>query len=105
MRLEKRCNFAMWTACKGGGVQGSSPGIILKTKNAGEAISGHFAKRLKSQIYLTYHMPICSWFRGESPHYFFLLNVFKHRIEVIMSWQIYREVLNAYVDLRTSFEI
>ena len=27
---------------------------ILKTKNAGEAISGHFAMRLKSQIYLNY---------------------------------------------------
>ena len=45
---------------------------------------------------------------------FFLLNVFEHKIEVIMSWQICREVLNAYVDpehqivtafLRTSFEI
>ena len=26
----------------------------LKTKNAGEAISGHFAKRLKSKNYLNY---------------------------------------------------
>ena len=59
-------------------------------------------------------MPICRYFRGESPHLFFLLNVFEHKIEVIMSWQICREVLNAYVDpehqivtafLRTSFEI
>ena len=60
-------------------------------------------------------MPICSYFRGERPHlYFFLLNVFEHKIEVIMSWQICREVLNAHVDpehqivtafLRTSFEI
>ena len=35
-------------------VRGASPGEILKTKNAGEAISGHFAMRLKSQIYLSY---------------------------------------------------
>ena len=67
----------------------------------------------------TWIMPICSYFRGESPHlftflFFFLLNVFEHKIEVIMSWQICREVLNAYMDpahqtvtafLRTSFEI
>ena len=33
---------------------GGAPGEILKTKNAGEAISGHFAMRLKSQIYLNY---------------------------------------------------
>ena len=48
------------------------------------------------------------------PIYFFLLNVFEHKIEVIMSWQICKELLNAYVDhayqiatafLRTSFEI
>ena len=47
------------------------------------------------------------------PLNFFLLNVFEHKIEVIMSWQICREVLNAYVDpayqiatafLRTDFE-
>ena len=35
-------------------VRGASPGEILKTKNAGEAISGHFAMRLRSQIYLNY---------------------------------------------------
>ena len=33
---------------------GGAPGEMLKTKNAGEAISGHFAMRLKSQIYLNY---------------------------------------------------
>ena len=33
------------------GVRGPPP-KKMKTKNAGEAISGHFAKRLKSQIYL-----------------------------------------------------
>ena len=35
-------------------VQGGTPGEILKTKNAGDVISGHFAMRLKSQIYLNY---------------------------------------------------
>ena len=35
-------------------MEGGAPGEILKTKNAGEAISGHFAMRLKSQIYLNY---------------------------------------------------
>ena len=35
-------------------VRGGSPGEILKTKNAGEAISGYFAMRLKFQIYLNY---------------------------------------------------
>ena len=44
-------------------------------------------------------------------YFFFLLNVFEHKI---MTWQICREVFNAYVDpahqiatpfLRTSFEI
>ena len=48
------------------------------------------------------------------PIYFFLSNVFEHKTEAIMLWQIRREVLNAYVDpayqivtafLRTSFEI
>ena len=33
---------------------GGSPGEILKTKNAGEVISGHFGMRFKSQIYLNY---------------------------------------------------
>ena len=33
---------------------GDTPGEILKTKNAGDAISGHFEMRLKSQIYLNY---------------------------------------------------
>ena len=32
------------------------------------------------------------------PIYFFLLNVFEHKTEVIMSWQICREVLNACLD-------
>ena len=35
-------------------IRGTSPVEILKTKNAGKAISGHFAMRLKSQIYLNY---------------------------------------------------
>ena len=35
-------------------VRGTSLGEILKTKNTGKAISGHFALRLKSQIYLNY---------------------------------------------------
>ena len=48
-------------------VRGSSPGEILKTKNVGEAIAGHFAVRLKSQIYLNYAY-LC--FIGESPHLF-----------------------------------
>ena len=46
---------------------GPPPGEILKTKNVGEAISGHFAMRLKSQIYQNYAY-LC--FRGESPHLF-----------------------------------
>ena len=60
-------------------------------------------------------MPIYSCFRGESPLLSaFLLNVFEQNIEVIMAWQICREVLNSYLDpayeiatasLRTSFEI
>ena len=33
-------------------VRETSPGEILKTENAGEAILGHFVIRLKSQIYL-----------------------------------------------------
>ena len=58
----------------------------------------------------TWIMLICSCVRGESPH----LNVFEHKIEVIISWQICREVLNVSVDpayqiatafQRTSFEI
>ena len=53
------------------GVHGFSPWKKMKTKNAGEAKSGHFAKRLKSQIYL--NLPVCSCFRGESPHLFFSL--------------------------------
>ena len=86
---------------------------VLKTKSAGEAISGHFSKRWKSQIYLNYAY-LQLFQRRKSPFNFFLLNVFEHKIEVIMSWQICREVLNAYVDpahqivtalLRTSFEI
>ena len=96
-------------------LQGGTPGTILKTKNAGEAISGHFAKRLKSQIYLNYaYLQLFQRRRSPFIYFFFLLNVFEHKIEVIMSWQICREVLNAYVDpafqiattfLRTSFEI
>ena len=60
------------------------PGILprkkMKTKNAGEAISGHFAKCLKSQIYLNYAY----------------LQLFQEKVsDLIMSWQICREVLNA----------
>ena len=63
---------------------------------------------LKSQIYLNYT------YLQLFPIYLFLLNVFERKTEVIMSWQICREVFNAYVDpvyqiattlLRTSFEI
>ena len=45
-------NFPVYLFLYGG--LGASPGEILKTKKAGEAISGHFAMRLKSQIYLNY---------------------------------------------------
>ena len=52
---------------------------------------------LKSQIYLNYAY-LQLFQRRKSPFIFFLLNVFEHKIEVIMSWQICREVLNAYMD-------
>ena len=68
MWLETRCNFSMCTSCRG--VRGSSPGKILKTKNAGEAISGHFAKCLKSQIYLNYAY-LQLFQRRKSPFTFF----------------------------------
>ena len=55
---------------------GASPGEILKTKNAGEAISGHFAMRLKSQIYLNYaYLQIFQ--RRKSPFIQCCLNVFE----------------------------
>ena len=57
-RLDKRMTSKKISPCisscrvvQGGG---GTPGEILKTKNAGDAISGHFAMRLKSQIYLNY---------------------------------------------------
>ena len=57
-------------------VWGASPGEILKTKNAGEAISGHFAMRLKSQIYLNYaYLQIFQ--RRKSPFIPCCLNVFE----------------------------
>ena len=57
-------------------VRGASPGEILKTKNAGEAISGHFAMRLKSQIYLNYaYLQIFQ--RRKSPFIPCFLNVFE----------------------------
>ena len=57
-------------------VRGASPGEILKTKNAGEAISGHFAMRLKSQIYLNYaYLQIFQ--RRKSPFIPCCLNVFE----------------------------
>ena len=66
----------MCTSCKG--TLGSSPGNLLQTKNTGEAISGHFAKRL----------PELCLFAAVSeenvPNYVFLLNVFEHKIEKIM---------------------
>ena len=40
------------SSCRWSG--GPPPKEILKTKNAGKAISGHFAIRLTSQIYLNY---------------------------------------------------
>ena len=95
MWLEERCNFSKFTSFRR--VQLYSPRKILKTKNAGEAISGHFAKRFKVS-----NLPELCLFAAVSeekvPINFFLLNVFEHKIEVIMSWQICREVLNAYVD-------
>ena len=66
----------------------------MKTKNAGEAISGHFAKCLKSQIYLNYGY-LQLFQRRKSPFICFLLTVFEHKTGVIMSWQICREVRNA----------
>ena len=66
----------------------------MKTKNAGDAKSGHFAKCFKVS-----NLPELFLFAAVSeekvPIYFFPLNVFEHRTEVIMSWQICREVLNA----------
>ena len=76
----------------------SSTGKKMKTKNAGEAIAGHFAKRFKVS-----KLPELCLFAAVSEekvpiYFFFLLNVFEHKIDVIMSWQICREVLNAHVD-------
>ena len=54
-RLDKRLRSKISTcisSCRV--VRGPPLGETLKTKNAGEAISGHFAMRLKSQIYLNY---------------------------------------------------
>ena len=57
-------------------VRGASPGEILKTKNAGEGISGHFAMRLQSQIYLNYaYLQIFQ--RRKSPFIPCCLNVFE----------------------------
>ena len=58
------------------GVPGSSPGKFLKTKNVGEAISGHFAKCLKSQIYLNYAY-LQLFQRRKSPFIFFSLKRLK----------------------------
>ena len=60
------------------GIRGASPGEILKTKNAGKAISGHFAMRLKSQ---NLH-ELCIFAdvsEGKVPIYSMLLNVFVAR--------------------------
>ena len=68
----------------------------------------------KSQILYLNYAYLQLFQRRKSPFICFLLNVFEHTTEVIMSWQIYREALNAYMDpayqiatafLRTSFEI
>ena len=60
------------------GVRGASPGEILKTKNAGKAISGHFAILLKSQ-----NLPELCIFADVSEEkvsiYSMLLNVFVSR--------------------------
>ena len=53
--------------------RGVSLGEILKTKNVGETISGHFAILLKSQIYLNY--AYLQMF--QVPIYSMLLNVFE----------------------------
>ena len=50
----------------------------MKTKNAGEAISGHFEMQLKSQIYLNKYYAHGQMFqRRKSP---FILNVFEHKV-------------------------
>ena len=55
---------------RGGGGEGS-PGEILKTKTAGEAISDHFAMRIKvSNLPELCLQCICRCFGGESPHLF-----------------------------------
>ena len=112
IRKDMQC-FHVSLLWGGGGCGGPSPEKKLKTKSAGEGISGHFFKALKVS-----NLPELCLFAAVSeekvPIYFFLINVFEHKIEMIMPWQICREVLNAYVDpayqiatafLRTSFEI
>ena len=59
-------------------VRGASPEEILKTKNAGDAISGHFAMQLQSRIYLNYaYLQIFQ--RRKSPFIPCCLNVFEAR--------------------------
>ena len=96
----------MCTSCRG--VRGSSP-----TENENqECRRSHIRSFCKA--FKVSNLPE-SAVSEESPHlFFFLLSVFEHKIEVIMSRQICREVVNAYADpayqvatafLRTSFEI
>ena len=69
------------------GVRGPSPWKILKTKNTGEAICGHFAMQLKSYDYL--NLPEFSLFLAVSEKKVticMLLSVFKYNTEVFMSW-------------------
>ena len=93
--LEKLCNVSMRTSCRG--VRGSSPGKNLKTKNAEEAITDHFAKRFKVS-----NLPEFCLFAAVSeekvPIYISLKCLWTYKIEVIVSMQICRKVLNAYVD-------
>ena len=98
MRLEKICNFSMCTSCRG--VRGSSPGKKIENQECRKSHIRSFCKAFK--VSNLPELP-CAYLqvfqRRKSPFIFFLLNVFEQKIEDIL------KVLNAYVDLRTSFEI
>ena len=77
-RLDKRMRskFARVSLLVGWSGGGGTPGEILKTKNAGEAISGHFAFAIKIS-----NLPALCLFADVSeekvPIYSMLLNVFE----------------------------
>ena len=85
MRLGKRCNFAMWTACMGGGGPGVLPRNNFENQECRRSHIRSFCKAFKIS-----NLPDLSYAylqlvqRRKSP-LFFLLNVFEHGIEVIMS--------------------